>query len=132
MTGEEARDKTVAAELALADECLAEARYALQGGFHRLVRIRCYYACFHAATAVFAQMGLAFRKHSGLLSAIDTQLVRPGKLPSEYTAIIRRLHESRLRSDYGDAAPVSASDAQQSLADAERVVTMLRRLLTGP
>jgi hypothetical protein len=26
MTGEEARDKTVAAELALADECLAEGR----------------------------------------------------------------------------------------------------------
>lgn len=131
MTGEEARDKTVAKELALADECLAEAHYALQGGFHRLVRTRCYYACFHTATAVFAHMGLAFRKHSGLLSAIDTQLVRAGKLPGEYTAIIRRLHESRLRSDYGDAAPVSASEAQQSLADAERVVAALRHVLTS-
>ena len=33
MTGEEARQATVATELAFADECLAESRFALEGGF---------------------------------------------------------------------------------------------------
>lgn len=44
MTGNEARSATVADELARAEECLAEARYAIQGGFYRLVRGRAYYA----------------------------------------------------------------------------------------
>ena len=37
MTGEEARQLTVAAKLALAEECLTESRFALEGGFFRVV-----------------------------------------------------------------------------------------------
>jgi len=33
MTGEEARQAMLVAELAFADECLAESRFALEGGF---------------------------------------------------------------------------------------------------
>jgi hypothetical protein len=33
MTGEESRQATVAAERAFAEECLAESRFALEGGF---------------------------------------------------------------------------------------------------
>ncbi|MFM8635834.1 MAG: HEPN domain-containing protein [Planctomycetia bacterium] len=99
MTGEEARHRTVAAEVNLCNECLAEAAFALQGGFYRLVRSRAYYACFHAATAVFAARGETFRRHSGLLAA--------------------------LRSDYGDVSPVTAADAERAIADARRIVAWL-------
>jgi hypothetical protein len=51
MTAEEARDRTVAGKLALARECLAEAKYALQGGFYRLAR-------------------LPFQRHTGLQAAV--------------------------------------------------------------
>ena len=129
MTGEEARQATVAAELAFAEECLAESRFALEGGFFRLVRSRAYYACFHAATAVFAARGESFRKHTGLMASIDTQLVKTGLLPVECSSLMRSLYRSRLQSDYGDTAPTTKADATLALANAEQVVTMLRGLL---
>jgi len=126
MTGEEARQAMVAAQLALAEECLAESRFALDGGFFRLVRSRAYYACFHAATAVFAARGESFRKHTGLMAAIDTELVKTGLLPAECSALMRALYRSRLQSDYGDTAPTTKADAMAALESAEQVVTMLR------
>ena len=125
MTGEEARDRTVAGELALARECLAEAKYSVQGGFFRLARSRAYYACFHAATAVFAVRGKSFRRHTGLQAAIDLELVKSGHLPEECSASLRRLYQSRLRSDYGDIAPTTESDAVRAVADAETIVGLL-------
>jgi uncharacterized protein (UPF0332 family) len=129
MTGEEAKQAAVTAELALADECLAEARFALKGGFFRLVRSRAYYACFHAATAVFLAEGEAFRKHTGLMAAIDTKLVKSGRLPAECSSLMRGLYRARLQSDYGDTAPTTKDDATVALTDAEQVVSMLRGLL---
>lgn len=125
MTGEEARDRTVAGELALARECLAEAKYAVQGGFYRLARSRAYYACFHAATAVFAVRGKSFRRHTGLQAAIDLELVKSGQLTEECSASLRRLYQSRLRSDYGDMAPTTESEATQAVADAEAILERL-------
>jgi uncharacterized protein (UPF0332 family) len=129
MTGDQARSATVADELTRAEECLAEARYAIQGGFYRLVRGRAYYAAFHAATAFFASLDKSFRKHSALLAAVDTELVRTGKLPPEFTSLIRGLYQSRLKSDYGDAAPVSKADAKDAIANAENIVSAFRAML---
>ncbi len=131
MTGEEAVARTVAGELALAQECLDEARYALKGGFHRLARSRAYYACFHAATAVFAAQGRSFRRHTGLHAAIDMELVKLALLPPECIAKLRRLYQARLRSDYGDVAPTSAAEAAAAVADAETILDLLIPL-AGP
>lgn len=128
MTGEEAQSRTVDGELALARECLQEARYALEGGFFRLARSRAYYACFHAATAVFAAQGKAFRRHIGLQAAVDTELVKPGLVPPECAASLRRLYQARLRSDYGDIAPTSRAEADQAVIDAEKIIALLTPL----
>lgn len=132
MTGEEARNRTVDAELALARECLEEARYALRGGFYRLARSRAYYACFQMATAVFASHGKAFRRHTGLHAAIDVELVKTGRLPQECSASLRQLYQSRLRSDYGDAAPSSEAEASRAVGDAEKIMTSLIPLVAPP
>lgn len=132
MTGEEARGRTVEGALALAAECLQEARYALEGGFFRLARSRAYYACFHAATAVFAAQGKAFRRHTGLPAAVESDLVKLGLVPPECAASIRRLYQARLRSDYGDIAPTSRSEADEAVADAEKIVALLKPLASRP
>lgn len=132
MTGDEARRRTVEGELGLARECLQEARYALHGGFYRLARSRAYYACFHAATAVFAAQGKAFRRHIGLQAAVDTELVKPGFVPPECAESLRRLYQARLRSDYGDIAPTSRSEAENAVSDADRIVALLAPLATRP
>lgn len=131
MTGEEAAARTVAGELALARECLDEARYAFKGGFHRLARSRAYYACFHAATAVFVSRGRSFRRHTGLHAAIDMELVKSGILPGECVTKLRRLYQARLRSDYGDVAPTSAAEAAVAVVDAEAILALLIPL-AGP
>ena len=131
MTGEEARQRTVEGELALAQECLQEARYALDGGFFRLTRSRAYYACFHAATAVFLARNRSYRRHTGLLAAVDAELVKTGVIPKACSTALRRLYQSRLRSDYGDVAPVSQADATQSVDEAEEILKQLLSLTRG-
>jgi uncharacterized protein (UPF0332 family) len=125
MTGEEAQQRTVEGELVLAQECLREARYALEGGFFRLTRSRAYYACFHAATAVFLARNRSYRRHTGLLAAVDADLVKTGVIPKACSTALRRLYQSRLRSDYGDVSPVSKVDAAQAVADAEEILKLL-------
>ena len=132
MTGEEAKRRTVEGELTLARECLDEAKYALAGGFHRLARARAYSACFHAATAVFAARGKAFRRHTGLQAAVDVELVKPGLVPQECSVALRGLYQARLRSDYGDVAPVSQADAARAVADAEKVMVLLIEIASRP
>jgi hypothetical protein len=53
MTEAEARRKIAKQQMRLADECVADAEAAAARGSGRLVWNRAYYACFHAATAVF-------------------------------------------------------------------------------
>jgi len=54
-------------QLALAEECLEEARLLLAKGFYRGAASRAYYSMFHAARALLAAKNIAPKKHSGVL-----------------------------------------------------------------
>lgn len=66
MTEKEARDRIVAQQMRLARECLDDAHAAADRGSSRPAWNRAYYACFHAATAVFVARDRRFRKHRGI------------------------------------------------------------------
>lgn len=66
------------------------------------------------------------------IAAVESDLVKPGLVPPERAASIRRLYQARLRSDYGDIAPTSRSEADEAVADAEKIVALLKPLASWP
>ena len=42
-------------------------------------------------------------------------------MPPECAVSLRRLYQARLKSDYGDIAPASRSEADQAVAEAEKM-----------
>ena len=50
---------------------------------------------------------------------------RPAIAPWRANSHLRRLYQARLRSDYGDMAPTTESEAVRAVADAETVLGLL-------
>ena len=78
MTEEESRERIVTQQMLLARECLDDAEAAAARGSVRLAWNRAYYACFHAATAVFVSRNRRFAKHRGIIKAVHEDLVPEG------------------------------------------------------
>lgn len=110
---------------------LQAARILLSGGAPADAASRCYYAAFHAVSAVLLARGLAYSSHSQVLGAFNRDLVRPGHFPPEFTTILTRLFEDRQTGDYDPTPGLGPDEASRDLADAERVVDEIERYLQG-
>jgi len=112
MTEEESRERIVAQQMLLARECLDDAEAAAARGSARLAWNRAYYACFHAATAVFVSRNRRFTKHRGLIKAVHEDLVPEGLLAPELAVSFDGLYAQRLDADYGDFIDIPGSRLQ--------------------
>ena len=83
---------------------------------------RAYYAAFHAASAVFLQRGMSFRKHSALEAAIHRDLVKAGHWSAELGAAFKSLVDLRRTGDYGGPAPLTSADARKAVEFAEQIL----------
>lgn len=125
MTEAEARRRLVRQQILLAEECLADADAAATRGSSRLVWNRCYYACFHAATAVFVARDRRFRKHRGLIRAVHEELVPEGHIAPELAVAFDGLYAQRLDADYGDFVDIPREQVDNTLATARRFVAAM-------
>jgi uncharacterized protein (UPF0332 family) len=126
MTEQESRERIVAQQLHLARECLEDADAAAARGSSRLVWNRAYYACFHAATAVFVARDRRFRKHRGLIKAVHEDLVAEGFLAAEQAVAFEGLYAQRLDADYGDFLDIPREQVENTLATARRFVAAMQ------
>ncbi len=95
-------------------------------GFAAPAVSRAYYAAFYAAEEALALVGVVRSKHSGVVAAVATVLVRQHGLDAEAGRLLRSLFERRSRADYSlDDTP--AQEATQAVTDASTVVTAIRR-----
>lgn len=131
MTEDESRQKVVAQQMLLAYECLADADAAAARGSDRLVWNRAYYACFHAATAVFVGRNRRFTKHRGIIKAVHEELVPEGTLTPELAASFDGLYAQRLDADYGDFVDIPREQVANTLATARRFVAAMESALRG-
>lgn len=129
MTEQESRERIVAQQLHLARECLEDADAAAARGSSRLVWDRAYYACFHAATAVFVARDRRFRKHRGLIKAVHEDLVAEGFLAAEQAVAFEGLYAQRLDADYGDFLDIPREQVENTLATACRFVAAMQSLV---
>jgi uncharacterized protein (UPF0332 family) len=110
-------------ELAAAD-LLAEAGFAAQAVS------RAYFAAFYAAETALLTHGEVRSKHSGVVAAFATVLVREHGFEERYGRRLRSLFERRSQADYGPG-PVSQQDARDALEDAALVVAAVQEWLRG-
>ncbi|MFM9026187.1 MAG: HEPN domain-containing protein [Planctomycetaceae bacterium] len=129
MTEAEARRRIATQQRRLADECLADAEAAAARDSARLVWNRAYYACFHAATAVFVARNRRFRKHRGIITAAHEELVPAGFLAAEQAVAFDGLFAQRLDADYGDFLDIPREQVVNTLETARRFVASMRAAL---
>lgn len=95
-------------------------------GFAAPAVSRAYYAAFYAAEEALALVGVVRSKHSGVVAAVATILVRQHGLDAEAGRLLRSLFERRSRADYSlDDTPTP--EAIQAVTDASTVVSAIRR-----
>jgi uncharacterized protein (UPF0332 family) len=79
---------------------------------------RCYYAAFHAVSALFAIEGKTFQTHAGTQSAVHRDLVNIGRWPKELGSGYSFLLKIRMKADYGGRKHVVDEEAARALKTA--------------
>lgn len=117
--------------LTQARESLRASRVLLTEGFPGFAASRAYYAMFYVAQAFLEGEGLAFSKHSAVISAFGERFAKTGAVPAEFHGILIRGMEVRQAGDYGGTRSVTAEEAKEQIAQAEQFVA-LAALQIGP
>jgi uncharacterized protein (UPF0332 family) len=92
---------------------------------------RAYYACFYAALGALAREGERPKTHSGVRTQFAKQFVATGLVPSETARILGVAAQTREEADYDALSVFDVAAASDLLADAERFVRCIERLLTA-
>lgn len=111
-----------------AERSLRSARNLLEDGDHDFAVSRAYYAMFYAATAGLLSQGIKRSKHSGVIAAFGTHLVRMGKFTSEHQRALQAAFRDRSEGDYAGAFP-SREDAERRLTEARVFVDAVGEFL---
>lgn len=118
----------IAAHLRRAEESLQAAGLLHEAGHDDFAAGR----AFYAATAALLAEGREFRKHSGVIAAVHTFLVKTGKLDQEHGKNLNWLFEVRNIGDYGDLRHVPREDAARALEADHAFVEAIKLLLQSP
>jgi len=100
---------------------LDAARLLASSGFPTQAVSRAYYTAFYAAEEALLALGETRSKHSGVLAAFESLVVREGGVDPAVGRLLRSLFRRRNEADHG-AVPASQREAEQAIGDAERVV----------
>lgn len=83
---------------------------------------RCYYAAFHAVSALFALDGKTFQTHAGVQAAVHRDLVNAGRWPKELGATYSFLLKSRMKADYGGGKHILNNEAALTIDAAGNIL----------
>ncbi len=108
------------------DECLAEARYLLAGGFFNASVSRAYYAAFHWAMALLMLKGLEAKTHRGVIQLIHLHYVESNTLSPEAAEALGQLETYRELSDYNAQAHFDSIRAAAEIKRAETFISACR------
>jgi len=114
-----------------AQESLIAAKMLDQGGHHGFAASRAYYTMFYVAEAFLIGKGLSFSKHSAVHAAFGERFAKTGLVPREFHRYLIRGMEVRHAGDYEGPRKVSAEEAAEQIARAEKFIELAERMI-GP
>jgi len=121
----------VLAILAKSKEALRQAQEALKLEMFDLAVVRSYYSMFHAVTALLLSEGLAFSRHSGVISAFRQQWVNPGRFPAELGAVLQPAFDLRNKADYAYNESITEVQGRDLVHSTTGFVAETERLLSS-
>jgi uncharacterized protein (UPF0332 family) len=125
------RKQLVAMRMAKADAVLADAVTLADRGSPLSVINRCYYAMFHAASALAVRDNCDFHKHRTVISWFSREYVKTGRFSGESGKALRTAFNQRCDADYSDAATFAAEDVSALLEQARRFVAEVKSHIGG-
>ena len=117
--------------IAKARNCLAEGRHLLAGGFTEGAGRAAYLAAFHAVHAYFGLQGddQRIKTHRGASSRFADLARNDSRIDPSFVAFLSRAYLLKDRADYDAVVLLQASDAEQALTEAERMVSAMAGLV---
>lgn len=88
---------------------------------------RCYYAAFHAVSALFALEGRSFRTHAGVHHAVNRDLVKAGKWSEDIGSEYNFLLKARRKGDYGGGLFVNQDEACHAREATRRILQVVHK-----
>lgn len=116
--------------LARSHQELEAARLLADRGFDAQAVSRAYYAAFYAASEALLALGESRSKHSGVIAAFISLVVKREGVEEEAGRALRSLFDHRSVADYGDES-ISSERAADALEQASKVVAAVERWLPG-
>ncbi|HHT9135529.1 MAG TPA: HEPN domain-containing protein [Candidatus Avalokitesvara rifleensis] len=115
--------------MAKSKKCLETAKQHHEQDNYDETASRAYYAVFHSLQASLLTLGLSSSKHSGVKGSFNKEFIHKGIFPKEFSQKIERLFRDRQVGDYGYEETLSKKDSEQDIADAETVVSAIKKYL---
>ena len=112
--------------LARSNQELEAARLLTDRGFHAQAVSRAYYAAFYAASEALLALGESRSKHSGVIAAFASLVVKTEGVEEVVGRALRSLFDQRSIADYGDDT-VSSEHTDAALENAAKVVGAVER-----
>lgn len=110
-----------------ARDSIAAAEVLLQHGYPSYAASRAYYSMFYVAQAFLEGEGLAFSKHSAVISAFGKHFASTGTVPADYHRFLLDGQELRHLGDYGPRQAVDPDNAVEQIRRAEQSWTSRNR-----
>lgn len=110
-------------------EDLTAACLMLDSHLERPAIAHCYYAVFHAASALFLTKGIVQARHSGVRSQLGFHFFKSAILPPEWSKLYETLQDERESATYSMDYEPGSEVAEQRLVWAKEFVDTARRHL---
>lgn len=126
----EAQDKKSLSDIRMnkAVEFLEDAHANFKDARYKTSVNRSYYAVLNAARALLILEGVNPETHSGVVTMLSLRFVKPSLLSVSIIKDFKVLLSRRTDVDYGDFETIDASNAEDSLKIADKMVEELDRL----
>jgi len=108
-------------------QSIGAAQLLLKDDYVDFAASRSYYAMFYAIEALLLSRGMAFSKHSAVISAFGKDFAKTGLIDAKFHRSILNAFDLRNSGDYGSMHAVSEEKARQAIVDAIEMLAEIRR-----
>lgn len=114
-----------------ARQSLQAARLLVDNGFYEFAVSRAYYTMFYLAEMLLLGKGLAFSKHSAVISAFGKNFIKTRIIPKEFHSYLIEGYNSRKIGDYDIRYTIDEMEAIEQIERAEEFYKFAERLMGG-
>ena len=109
-------------------ECIKDAQLLLDSGRTSAVVGRCYYAMFHAASAILIEKDIKRHSHQGLISAFGQVYIKTGLIDPKFHKYLIEAFDLRQESDYQPMTEISEKQAARLLERAQEFLNVCQNV----